>query len=154
MLATCPHPSPLPEGEGTGRISPLRLGEGTCRQQPANLVHQAGGEHFADAAVDPGVQLGPRPVEHEHAALVRQSANLKLPLHPADRLAGFLEHFQGSNQPAGIIGVQSGGGRRIDLDQTGVEPGGPVLPGLEAKRRRSGQSAGGPWKMPRSSPFK
>jgi len=61
------------------------------------------------------MELGFGPFEHEHVAIGRRPAHVKLPLQRADRTAGLFINFQRPNEPADVVWVQARRRGRIDL---------------------------------------
>ena len=83
-------------------------------QEPANFLHEAGGEHLLDAGIDAPVQLFARPGKDEDLDGRGGAAFVELRLQMAESLAGELENFQAANDPPLVVGMQFGGQQRID----------------------------------------
>ena len=82
-----------------------------------------------------------------HAAACRRPASRPFRLERRDGLAGQLEHLQGTHEPLGVVGVDAGGGGRVDLAEPAVQ----FVAGQARSRSRTASSAPGPPNRPSNS---
>ena len=88
--------------------------------EASNLVDEPVIEKLDDAAIDAGVQAGTGEIERKDGNFGGRGP-IVLGLEVADRPASELEHLQGADDTATILGMKAGGGRRVECGQSLVE---------------------------------